>query len=352
MPLLTEPERPLIADRIGMALAWALLVLLLYLVYLIIEPFLIPLSWAGVLAVVFYPVHARFAKRWGHSRAAALSTLLITTLIIVPMVFVTSAFVAQALDAAGNLQRAFAEGRLAWIDRTWDALQRRLPESIQFDPASLIAEGAKRLPPMVLSQSGLFVRNVASFVLNLVVTLFATFFLLRDANQIMRVVRRLLPMDESSREVTLNRTRELISVGVVSAGVVAIVQGFLGGVIFAILGIDAAIFWGVVMGICCLLPFGAWLIWLPASIVLAAEGSIGRAITLAILGFGVVSSADNFLRPILLSERVHMNGLVIFISLLGGISTFGMLGVVLGPVLVATAQGLLTGYVDSQEAAR
>jgi predicted PurR-regulated permease PerM len=168
----------------------------------------------------------------------------------------------------------------------------------------------------------------------------------------MRVIRHLMPMDESSREVTLNRTRELISVGVVSAGVVAIVQGFLGGVIFAILGIDSAIFWGVVMGICCLLPFGAWMIWLPAAMVLAAQGSIGRAIALAVLGFGVVSSADNFLRPILLSEKVHMNGLVIFISLLGGIGTFGMLGVVLGPVLVATAQGLLTGYVASRESTR
>lgn len=351
MPVMTEPGRPFIGDRVGMALAWALLVILLYLVYLIIEPFLMPLSWAGVLTVVFYPVHSQFAKRFGRGRAAALSTLVITMLVIVPMVFVTSAFVTQALDAAGNLQRAFAEGKLSWIDRAWDTLQQRLPQSFQFDPASLIAEGARRLPPMVLSQSGLLVRNVASFVLNLVITLFATFFLLRDSDQIMRVIRNLLPMDTRSREAILARTRELISVGVVSAGVVAIVQGFLGGVIFAILGIDAAVFWGVVMGICCLLPFGAWLIWLPAAIVLAAEGSVGRAITLAVLGFGVVSSADNFLRPILLSEKVQMNGLVIFISLLGGIGTFGMLGVVLGPVLVATAQGLLTGYVDSRETA-
>jgi predicted PurR-regulated permease PerM len=352
MPVMTEPGRPRVTDGVGIALAWALLVLLLYLVYLIVAPFLVPLSWAGVLSVVFYPVHARLAKRFGRSRAAVLTTLVITLLAIAPMVFVTSAFVAQALDAAGNLQRAFADGRLGWIDRAWDALQQRLPGSLQFDPASLIAEGAKRLPPLVLSQSGFLVRNVAGFVLNLVVTLFATFFLLRDSDQIMRTIRYLLPMDEPSREATLARTGQLISVGVVSAGVVAIVQGFLGGVIFAILGINSAVFWGVVMGICCLLPFGAWLIWLPAAIVLAAEGSVGRAITLAVLGFGVVSSADNFLRPILLSEKVQMNGLVIFISLLGGIGTFGMLGVVLGPVLVATAQGLLTGYVDSREAAR
>jgi predicted PurR-regulated permease PerM len=104
----------------------------------------------------------------------------------------------------------------------------------------------------------------------------------------------------------------------------------------------------VVIAICCLLPFGAWVIWLPASIVLAASGALVRGIVLAALGLGVVSMADNVLRPMLLSGRANLNGLVIFLSLLGGIGVFGMLGVVLGPVLVVTALGLLEGYVDSK----
>jgi predicted PurR-regulated permease PerM len=142
----------------------------------------------------------------------------------------------------------------------------------------------------------------------------------------------------------------LISVGVVSAGLVAAIQGFLGGLVFAILGIESPVFWGVVMAICCLLPFGAWVVWGPVALVLAITGSMGRAIMLAALGFGIVSAADNVLRPMLLSGQARMNGLVIFLALLGGISAFGMLGVVLGPVLVVTALGLLTGYADSRKA--
>jgi predicted PurR-regulated permease PerM len=349
---MTEPALISVTSGVAMALAWGLLAGLLYLVYLVIEPFLIPLCWAGVLAVVFQPAHARLAKRWGPGRAAAVSTLVITLLIIVPMVLVTAAFVNQGIDAAGNLQRAFSEGRLGWIDRAWDALQRRLPESVQIDLAALTTEGARRGATLLVAQSGLLVRNVAVFILDLIVALFATFFLLRDANAVMRVVRSLLPMEESAREATLRRTRELISVGVVSSGVVAAVQGLLGGIVFAALGITAPIFWGVVMAICCLLPFGAWVVWLPAAIVLAADGSVGRAIVMVALGFGIVSAADNFLRPLLLSEQVHMNGLLIFLSLLGGVSVFGMLGIVLGPVVVATAQGLLTGYVESRSPAR
>src|SRR5204863_8811535 len=112
------------------------------------------------------------------------------------------------------------------------------------------------------------------------------------------------------------------------------------------------VFWGVVMSICCLLPFGAWIVWLPAAIVLAAGGAVGRAIILVALGLGVVSGADNVLRPWLLSGRVHLNGLVILLGLLGGIGVFGMLGIVLGPVVVATALGLLEGYVNAKSSPR
>jgi len=336
-------------DRVSMALAWGGLAALLYLVYLVIEPFLIPLGWAGVLAVVFYPAHEKIARRCSDAQAAALSTLAVTLILIVPIVLVTIAFAREAFDAAGNLQNAFTEGRLGWIQRAWETLENRLPASMRINLTALATDAATRSAAFLVAQSGFLLRNVAGFGLNLALALFAMFFLLRDSASIMRVIRRLLPMDDASTEATLARTRELISVGVVSAGIVAAVQGLLGGVIFAILGIDAPVFWGVVMAICCLLPFGAWVVWLPAAIVLAAGGFVGRATILVALGLGVVSAADNVLRPWLLSGKVHLNGLIIFLSLLGGIGVFGMLGIVLGPVLVVTALGLLEGYVDSKE---
>jgi predicted PurR-regulated permease PerM len=223
---------------------------------------------------------------------------------------------------------------------------------MQVDLASLTTDVAKTAAAFLVARSGFIVRNVASFALNLVLALFATFFLLRDSDAIMRVIRRLMPLDGATREAMLSRTRELISVGVVSAGVVATVQGFLGGLVFALLGIDSPVFWGVVMAVACLLPFGAWVVWGPIAIVLATSGEVGRAVLLAVLGAGIVSGADNVLRPMLLSGKANMNGLVIFLSLLGGIGVFGMLGVVLGPVLVVTALGLLTGYVESRSAVR
>jgi len=185
-------------------------------------------------------------------------------------------------------------------------------------------------------------------VLDLVVALFATFFLLRDSDAIMRVVRQLLPLDDDGREQLIARTRDLIVAGVVSSVVVAVLQGVLGGVAFALVGIRAPVFWGVAMGFACLLPLGAWIVWLPAAITLAVSGELVRAAVLATLGFIVVSGVDNVARPMLLSGRAHINGLVIFISLLGGIAVFGLLGLVLGPVLVATALGLLDAHLNGR----
>jgi predicted PurR-regulated permease PerM len=140
----------------------------------------------------------------------------------------------------------------------------------------------------------------------------------------------------------------MVNASVSSSLVVAAVQGALGGVTFWLLGVGAPLFWGVLMGVCCLLPFGAWVVWAPAAIWLVVSGHLVRGIVLAGLGAGVVSSVDNVLRPVLLSSRSEMNGLLMFVSLLGGVVAFGTLGLVAGPVLMAAAIALLDAFTSQQ----
>jgi predicted PurR-regulated permease PerM len=338
--------------KLSLALAWAAAAVLAYLVYLVVRPFLVPLAWAGVLAIVFYPVHVRLERRWTPGRAALGTTVLATAIVVVPTILVAIVFVREALDAATALQRMFAEGRFGWVERAWAELERRLPESAQVNVSALSIETLKNTATFVLARSGLVLRDLGLFIVNLFIALFATFFLLRDSAAIMRAIRQLMPMDEDDRERVLGTTRELISVGVTSAAIVAAVQGLLGGIVFAVLGLDAPVFWGVLMGMFCALPFGAWVIWGPAAVMLAVNGDTGRAVALAVAGASIVSGADNVLRPLLLSGRAHINGLVIFLSLLGGLAAFGALGVVLGPVVVVTALGLLSGTVEGSRQRR
>ena len=175
--------------------------------------------------------------------------------------------------------------------------------------------------------------------------LFAVFLFFRDGDEIMAGLRRILPFRPDFRELMIVQARELIQASVIAGLIVAAVQGALGGITFALLGLGAPVFWGVMMAFFALLPIaGAWVIWGPAAIWLLLTGSTGRAIALIIIGTCVVGLVDNFLRPALVSGRTQLNGLLIFVSLLGGVAAFGLIGLVLGPVVMATAIGLLEAY--------
>jgi hypothetical protein len=126
------------------------------------------------------------------------------------------------------------------------------------------------------------------------------------------------------------------------------VQGAIGGLAFAMLGLGAPIFWGVIMAFFSLLPLGAWIVWFPASIWLLLTDQMARGIALMVIGAGGISLIDNFLRPWLLAGRTEMNGLLVFISLLGGISAFGLVGLVLGPVIMATAISFVDAYATDR----
>jgi predicted PurR-regulated permease PerM len=190
-------------------------------------------------------------------------------------------------------------------------------------------------------------RNVILFLFELVVMLFALFYFLRDGEAIMKRIRLFLPFEETMREKMLAEAHDLIFASVTTSLVIAAVQGVLCGGAFAIVGVSSSLFWGVVMAFLSLLPVvGAWPVWIPATIWLFSTGHVVRALVLIGICGGLGATIDNILRPLLLGGRSSLNGLLVFISVLGGIAVFGVLGVVLGPIVVATAVGVLDVYSE------
>jgi predicted PurR-regulated permease PerM len=166
-------------------------------------------------------------------------------------------------------------------------------------------------------------------------------------------MRGVVPFEVQQRDEVFAQARDLIYASVTSSLVIAAVQGLLGGIVFAALGFRAPVFWGVCMAFFALLPMGgSAIIWLPAAIYLFITGETVRGIILVALGVGVIGMVDNFLRPILLSGKTPLNSLLIFISVLGGIGVFGMQGLVLGPIVVATAATLLKAYMKRESSGR
>ena len=202
------------------------------------------------------------------------------------------------------------------------------------------------------AELGAVIRNIVLFLFELFVMLFALFYVLRDGDSILNRLRHLLPFEETMTDRMLAEARELIFASVTTSLVIAAVQGILCGGAFAIVGLGSAVFWGVVMGFLSLLPVvGAWPVWIPAAIYLFSTGHVVRGVILIAICGALGATIDNILRPVLLGGRASLNGLLVFISVLGGIAVFGVLGVVLGPIVVATAVGILDVYSGNDVAA-
>jgi predicted PurR-regulated permease PerM len=330
-------------DRVRTVSFYAAIALITYLLYVIARPFIVPLCVAAVLTVFFYPSHARLERRLRPGAAALVSTLVVTAVLIVPLTLVLIAFVREAAAATGNLQAAIAAGEFERIGRWWTWLQQHAPVG-GVSLEEIAGDLGRRLGAFAADSAGALLRNIGTVLFDLVIVIFATFFLFRDARAIMALVRRVLPFEDEQRELVIRQAHDLIRASVVSSIAVASAQGAAGGLLFWAVGIAAPVFWGVVMAFFSLLPIGAWTIWLPAGVWLLVNGSTAKGLVLLGVGAGIVSAIDNVLRPALLSGRAQMNGLLVLISLLGGIGAFGLIGVVVGPVIVATMASLLSAY--------
>jgi len=331
--------------RLGAVLFYGVVLLLAYLVYLVFEPFLTPLAWAAVTVVIFYPWHLRLEQRWGRTWAATVSTTGVTVLLVVPILLLMTVFVRQAFEAARSSEQAFTGGHLAWANNAWEWISHHVPGETPESLASLARQGAERLGAFLAAELGTALRHIVHFIFDLFVMLLAMFYLFRDADSVMSAFRNALPFEEVHREKMIAEARELIYASVTSSLVAAVASGLVGGMAFAIAGISAPVFWGVATAFASFIPLvGSAIIWVTAGIWLIAQGHLGRGIFVLVFCAGVLGMVDNVLRPWLISGKAQLSGLLVFIGVVGGITVFGLLGVVLGPIVVAAAASVLAIY--------
>jgi predicted PurR-regulated permease PerM len=356
------PETRTTRSRLDNVLFYGVVALLAYLVFSIFEPFLAPLGWAGVMVVVFYPIHKRLERRMRPSSAALLSTFGVTLILILPVLALVALSVHEAAGVVHSLAPSFATG---WptlsdlsnyssltdlsslpgpIGRAGAWIDSKFPSQHAVDIVGMAQRTVIYAASFVGSRLGSIFRNAIVFLFDLFVTLFALFYIFRDADWIVSSFRRLLPFPPAARERVLTEARELINASVTTSLVIALIYGVVGGVAFAAIGLGAPIFWGVVMAFLSMLPVvGAWPVWLPSTIYLFSTGHAGRAVALLAVALVIIGVTDYVVRPMLVGKCTELSGLVVFISVLGGVAVFGPLGIVLGPIVVATATSLFSG---------
>jgi predicted PurR-regulated permease PerM len=354
MKVVTPPNTTT-SGQLTTVLSYGAILLLGYFVFLIVEPFLVPLAWSAVLAIFFYPLHDNMSRKMKATPAALTSTLAVTLLLIVPALVVLVFTAREALDATARLQGALAvhgQGPSEGLTlRAEEWIRTRLPESWRtWDMSAPLQQAAEKTAAFLGSKFTGLLKNLVSFFVDLFIMIFALFFMFRDGEAIVHAVRHLLPFDEKIQTDMVEESKELIFASVAVGLLVAVIQGVLGGVSFALVGISTPVFWGVLIAFFSLVPVvGSALIWGPVALWLGFTGHWWKALLVVAICGGVSTVADNIVRPLLLRNRTRINELLLFIGVLGGLEAFGLLGLVAGPTIVAAAMGVFRVYMEHRD---
>jgi predicted PurR-regulated permease PerM len=329
--------------------------------YRILTPFLGPLIWAIFLAFLLHPLHVRLTRRLGNRAqwSALVLTLITLILFIGPLTALSAAFAAQVGELLRFVQTTLADQttsnvldltNVPWIQAALD----RLEELIGVTAAQVrgwVEQGASVSLQWLASFGGKVFLGAIGTVVGFVLMVFMLFFFIRDGEEMFATARELIPMAGAYKARLFDHLAAVTRAMVLGTGLTALIQGTLVGIAFLIIGLPSPLVFGVIAVFASLLPFGGTaLIWVPAAIVLAAQGRWGATLFMVIWGALLVSLVDNVVRPMLVSGRANVGTLTVFIGVLGGLVAFGAIGLFLGPVVLALTIALIRFMLEVRRA--
>ncbi|WP_088278436.1 AI-2E family transporter [Ideonella sp. A 288] len=337
----SQPERP--TDRDHRLLAWLMGVTAAALAWVLL-PFFGAILWGVVIALLFAPVYHWLLGplRGRRTLGALLTLLLVLLLVILPLVLVAASLASEATLVYQRLQSgewnpaqyfrglfdALPPSMAALLERVgladFDALQRRL--------AAALAQGSQFIAGQALGLG----QVTFEFMASLAITVYLSFFLIRDGDGLVRTLRRVVPLKAAQLQSLLDMFATVVRATVRGNLLVAVIQGALGGLAFWVLGVNAALLWAVLMAFLSLLPaIGAGLVWVPVAAYFFLTGAVWQAVALVAFGVLVIGLVDNLLRPVLVGKDTHMPDWLVMVTTLGGLSVMGPNGFIVGPAIAA-----------------
>ncbi|EWC40347.1 AI-2E family transporter [Pseudomonas stutzeri] len=334
----------MVNSRLEQKVFLSLLVVVSFAFGWILLPFYGAVFWAVILAIIFAPLQRYLYRRFSQRRnLTALLTLLVCLLVaVLPVILITGMLVQEV----ATLYKRIESGELD-VGRWVAGLRELLPQSVQLqlqrfgfgdldDMRDRLASGALEGSQFLATQAFSFGQGTFQFLVSFFVMLYLLFFLIRDGRDLVAKIRKAIPLSDTQKRRLFNKFTRVVRATVKGNIVVAVTQGVLGGIIFAVLGISGALLWGVLMAFLSLLPaVGAGLIWTPVAIYFLMTGAIWQGVILTLYGVLVIGLVDNILRPILVGKDTKMPDYVVLISTLGGLALFGLNGFVIGPLVAA-----------------
>ncbi len=300
--------------------------------YVLFAPFLQAIFIAGIIAILFYPMYERIVQAFhGRTYAAALVSVATVVLVIfVPLTVVSALVVTEAVQVVNDLR---SDGRsvLSGISDAFSTLPILSDIPALQDPQSMV----QKIATPVLTLATKTYTQVTGGIIGFFVMLFTLFYFFVDGRVFVRVLMSLSPLPDAHERTLFERFSAMSRATIKGTLIIGVIQGTLGAVVLFFAGLSHLLLWWVVMMFFAIIPMlGVGIVGFPVGIMLMVSGAMGPGIGVMI-AFTLISVLDNYLRPLLVGRDVQMHTLLVFFATLGGIMSFGLLGFVIGPIVMA-----------------
>lgn len=326
----------------------AIFVLSLTLSFFVFRPYLGLMVFAGVLAVLMHPIHRRLKGYFrGNAMLSSLSTVFLAlVLVLMPMLLIVGSLATEAVQLFNQVRSHVG------FDEVAATLARLIgPEQgqrVADEAARAITDVASYAQPVIASvTSNIFAlfSNTFSFVLGFFIVLMGMYYLLKDGGEFKRQLLDLSPLENEDDTAIFDRIVDAIKAVAYGQFVVAIIKGVVGALAFLALGLPAPVFWGAMIALTNFIPgIGTALVTVPFTIYLFAVGHFWRGLILAVVAMLVIGLVDNFLTPQVMKSRIRIHPMLILLSMLGGLSLFGAMGLFFGPIALSVMMALVDIY--------
>ncbi len=341
--------------------AHLLFVVFAFLAVVILKSFISPILTAIVLSYVTYPGYKWLNSKLNRKTVSALITIaLILLLITIPAIFAVNALakeifvgylmVKKYLVSSPEVANCGANAVCGILN----AIGLSEPSFVTFFSDSL-----GKATAAIFSSLTTYLISLPKILVNLFISMFLTYYLLKDGDKLTSYFKSILPIKSANQDLFVKRFNDVTFAVVYGNIIVALMQGLLTSFGFFLLGVPSPLVWGIVTTLTSLIPFlGAYVVWLPAAILLIANGNsagdggmVLRGLILIFYGFFFISSIDNILKPKLIGRRANLHPALVLLGVIGGIATFGVIGIIIGPVIIALATSVIE-IVSRQKTAK
>jgi predicted PurR-regulated permease PerM len=316
----------------------------------IIRPFLYPIFWAAIVAVMFHPMYRWIDKYIKFSGVSSIITvLLVIVIIFLPLTFIS---VLLVHESAGLIEKVSQEDFFTTVENVTLQLEGTklapILENIRTEwvkYASSAAQAIQIISVFIFKNIKAITQNSIQFVFLSFIMLYTLYYFLKDGQKLLTRLMHLSPLGDVYEKMLYKRFTSTARATIKGTLIIGGIQGLLGGLLFYFTGVEGAFLWGVIMTIFSIIPaVGSFIVWFPAGIIMIAFGNIGAGLAILLIGAIIISNIDNVLRPPLVGKDTQMHPLLILFSTLGGIILFGVSGFVIGPILMALFLAVISIY--------